>query len=416
MIMLRKHNLLTAGLMVLLSVSGRAVALAGGHHGGSSGGGNSSFHAPQFSNHSMGSRSNLQVQPQFNRNSGNVVLPQNQSLKTGVTNTQVMKTQFPQNHGQTVLKTGTLNPSQSSHNFRFPGNLNQNTNHIKLGSTNLVNKTNHIPVLPIHNPSSTAMKGIHFPGNYNPGKISPIFPIKPIKPICPPYGGGSGQCGTGFGGCWGNYGGCWGNGCGFGWGCGNWGCGNWGYGNYGCGYWPGYFGGCYNTPLYQPYPVTVSTPVYVTSTPTVVPTSTSLVLNDAAVPPAPLPPAAPRDIDLAIKDVRIVEAATGDRGALYRVTIVNKGPAALDSATRVAMLAMKDNQPSEDSPRTMETVKGLKVGETTSLDLRMPVAANALPRMLVAVEVPENFKDTNESDNVAAGEAAQIPQLAAVAK
>lgn len=394
--MLRKQNLLTAGLMVLLTVSGQSYAVAGGHHGGMGSGGSSGFHANQFSKNNSGPRPSFSVQSSVNHKLNNVMPLQ-------------------ANHPKT-LPAKTVLQNQGSHNFQFPKHTTLGLNKGTLG--NVTNPTIHkLPVLPVN---TTGNSGIKFPGNINLGSIKPIInhpikpigpikpvgPVGPIKPICPPYGCGPGK-----------YGNCWGTGCGFGYGCG-WGygglgCGNWGYGGYGCGYWPGYFGGGYNYPCVQPYPVSVGTPVYVTSTPVVVPTATNLVLNDTAVPPAP---AAMREIDLAVKGVQIVEAATADHGALYRVTVMNKGPVNIDVPVRIAALGMKDNQPTEDSPRAMESVKSLNAGESAEVNLRMPATANALPKLLVAVEVPDNFKDRNEMDNVAAGEVAQLTQLASLTK
>ena len=411
--MLRNQNLLTAGLTILLAVSGQAVTLAGGHGGGGGG----SFHGASHSvGNAMSHQSNMTRTPQFQTKQVNNVVQSNKLNvvpPSKLNNVQVGK--------MTNLQTHTAQTNNvQNHNVKL-------TDQVK----------NHLPVSPVNNSSSQTMKGFKFSGNVNMSKGNSIFPI---KSTCAPFGGGYGKCG--YGGCWGNgYGGCWGNGCGFGWGYGNYGCGNWGYGNsYGCGYWPGYFGGCYNYAIAQPYPVQASTPVDVSSTAAVTPGATSVVLNDTAVPPLPPVPESPspsssgspspssslspsgpgsaktREIDLAVKDVRVVEAATANLGALYRVSIINQGPANLDVPTRVAALGIKDGQPSEDTPRTIEMLKSLKSGETAELDLRLPVAANALPRLLVAVEIPESYKDTNEMNNVAAGEVAQVPPLAVASK
>ena len=380
--MLLKRTLLTAGLVTLMAISGQNLAMAGGGHGG----GHGSFHGGNMSGNVA--RPTFNVQPQVTKSLGSG-MPQ-QTFKTQ---------QFQVNPTNTLLQTGKLSHVQTPHNIHLPTNVNLGQHQTKVDP---LLKVNHL----LDANSNQAMKGVKIPG-LNVGQVTPNFPIKPIKPIkplppiCPPYGGG--KCGTG---------GCWGNGCGFGW---NGGCGNWVFGNCGCGYWPGYFGNC----GYYPYPVytPVYTPTYFCSTPVVVPTSTTIVLNDTAVPPAPsATPVSSREIDLAVKEVRVVEAATTSQGALYRITIINKGPMNLDVATRVAALGIKESRPTNDTPRAIETLKGLKVGESADLDLRMPVAANDLPRLLVAVEIPDNFKDTDEANNVAAGEVNQLPQLAAVAQ
>jgi hypothetical protein len=378
--MFRKHNLLTAGLMVLVSVSGQSFAIAGGHHGGSGGG---SFQGGKMSGN--GARPSFNVQPSFHKN---VMSQPNNTFKTQ---------QF-QNNPLNSLQVNKVNNGAlgNTHVMKDPKLV---LNQPKLGTLN-TQLLNH---------SNQSLKTVKLPDHFDLGKakpingIKPIIPInpgKPFPPICPPQGG---QCGTG--GCW--KGGCWGNGCGFNW---NVGCGNWTFGNCGCGYWPGYFGCGYPYPSYPVY-----TPTYFTTMPIVevIPTSTTIVLNEPAVPPSPsATQATTRDIDLAVKEVHVVEGATATRGALYRITIINKGPTNLDVATRVAALGIKDNRPTDDTPRAIETLKGLNVGESTNVDVRMPVAANDLPKLLVAVEIPDMFKDTDESNNVAAGEVAQLPQLA----
>lgn len=411
--MLRKQNILTAGLMVLLTVSGQTFAVAGGNRGGF-GGGSHNKPSNHVSNHSLTPRPSFSVQSPVKQSLGNAMTRQTMNMQTQ----PLLK-----NQSRISSQPLKLNTVQTPRNFQFPNNLNLGQ-HGKLGTS--ATKIGHLPVLPIKNPVP------HFPGNIPVGNVNPvnpvkpvfpvkpvlpvkpvipvkpvfpiksIIPIKPIPPICPPFGGT--QCGNGYGN-WG-YGYC----GGWGWG---WGCGNWGYGNYGCGYWPGYFGGC-SYPLYPTCSYPIYTPVYFTST-QFVPTTTTIVLNDTAVPPSPAA-ASTREIDLAVKEMRLVESATADRGALYRVTIVNNGPQNLETASRVALLGFKESQPAADSPRTMETLQTLKVGESTVLDLRMPVEANSQPKLLVAVEIPETYKDTNEANNVAAGEAAQVPQLASMIK
>jgi hypothetical protein len=134
--------------------------------------------------------------------------------------------------------------------------------------------------------------------------------------------------------------------------------------------------------------------------------------DEAEVPPAPMT-ATKRQIDLGVKEVRVVEPGTSEQGPMYRVFITNKGPMALDVATRVALVAIKDSEPTADTPRMVESLKSLAVGETAELNMRLPVAAGGFPMMLVAVEIPENFEDTNEQDNLAQGEVAQLAMVTA---
>jgi hypothetical protein len=242
-------------------------------------------------------------------------------------------------------------------------------------------------------------------------KIDPIF-SQGSKGFSKSYYCGNGWfgnnfCGNGWygSGCCGN--GWYGNGC-----CGNyyggwWGCGNYGYG---CGNWFGNCCGCYY-PTVQPYPLTVCSPIYVSQPATVVqvaPVTTVVKEVATELPPSPSAVSA-REIDLAIKEVKVLAKGDAQNGPMYRVLITNKGPANLDRPARVALISINDGKPSTDTPRLIETLKSLKVGETAELDMRLPVTANTFPMLLVAVETPESFKDTNEQDNVAQGEVAQLP-------
>jgi hypothetical protein len=248
-------------------------------------------------------------------------------------------------------------------------------------------------------------------------KIDPIFSQGP-KGLGQSFYCGNGLFGNNFcgNGWFGN--GCWGNGwCGNGY-CNNYCGGWWGSSNYGygCGNWFGNSCGCYY-PVVQPYPLTVCSPIYVTQPATVVQVApvTTTVAKEVAPEVAPAPLSA-REIDLAIKEVKVLAKGDAQNGPMYRVFVTNKGPMNLDQPSRVALISINDGKPSADTPRMIETLKSLKVGETAELDMRLPVAANTFPMLLVAVEVPETFKDTNEQDNVAQGEVAQLPVAVAATK
>lgn len=114
-------------------------------------------------------------------------------------------------------------------------------------------------------------------------------------------------------------------------------------------------------------------------------------------------------IDLAVREVKVLSRGDATNGALYRVMIVNNGTMDLTGKARIALFAVGDAQPDASTPQVLGEFNGLKAGETAIVDVRMPVAGNALPNLLVAVEVPEGVQDLNESNNVAMGEVAKLP-------
>ncbi len=411
--MTRTWKQTTANMLVLVSLSGQ-LALAGGH-GGFSGG-----HQGAGS-HNIASRPNFSFQPSVNKATTSFAGGNNsfQNVqKFNVTKTPI-KVQTP-HFGQVVN-----NPISGGQKFKPlnpitvlpPSNVKPPFGPIGpiKPPTNKPPTVNPLPPLgpigPIKPPTVKPPKVDPFP------PIGPIGPIKPPKgpgvivdPIFPhnPNGCGKGWCGNGGLGC-----GNWGSGCG------NWGygCGNWGYG---CGYWGGWLGclGGFNYPLVTPYPLPVCTPTYVTqpvSVVEVVPASPTIVVKEVAPDLPPLPTSA-REIDLGVKEVRVLEKGDAQNGPLFRVVVTNKGPMNLDKPTRVALLAVKDGQPTADTPRLIETMTSLNVGETKELDMRLPATASSFPGLLVAVEIPESFKDVNEQDNLAQGEVARLPFVASAIK
>lgn len=407
---MNRTQLMTA-MVVLVTISKSQLVMAGGHPGGSNG-----FH--KFGNNQM-----QMSKPQF--------------VSKGVphvTNTIQHKPVFQQFQQPSGLKqvhkfSGNFNPVLGQpHVVKFPqtnlGNFGLgNGKPVKFPQSGLGNiglgqgKPIGLPqtgnIKPINNP---ILNGGKFPGiignkPFNPGVIGGKFPF-PNGPISGPittkpffpgkFGFGSGFC---IGGCYPN------------WGCGwpNYGCyPNWGYGH--CGWYPPLYG--FNYPVVQSYPYgwPVSSPTYVSTTPQVIqvqPAATNVVVQE---PQTTLPPAPPAlmEIDLAITDVRLVDAGTMTTGPMYRVTLMNKGPNDMTTTTRLAVVSMKAEQTQQETPHQLETVRMLKVNESVEMTVRMPLAAKDFPMLTVAVEIPANFKDLNERDNVAQGEAAQIPTLAAM--
>ncbi|MBL8810675.1 MAG: hypothetical protein JNM43_10900 [Planctomycetaceae bacterium] len=114
-------------------------------------------------------------------------------------------------------------------------------------------------------------------------------------------------------------------------------------------------------------------------------------------------------IDLAVREVKVLSLGNATEGTLYRVLITNNGSMDMTGEARIALFAVGDAQPDASTPQVLGTFNGLKAGETAIVDVRMPVAGNALPNLLVAVEIPEGVQDLNEANNVAIGEVAKLP-------
>lgn len=116
-----------------------------------------------------------------------------------------------------------------------------------------------------------------------------------------------------------------------------------------------------------------------------------------------------RNVDLSIVSATIVEPAGTSQGALVRLQILNKGPMSLDLPARVAVFGAEMNQTSGDMPNAKGEMKSMAVGETSTMELRMPVESINKPVLIVAIEMPEGYRDLNEQDNVAMGEMAKLP-------
>ncbi len=425
----RKH--LMTGMLVLVTISKAHLAFAGGHPGGnghfqkSSSGKQVQMSQPHFVSKGMPQMTNKPMLPQFQQPSG--LKPINKF--PGTMNPGLGKgtpISLPQsglgNIGLGKGKPVTL-PQSGLGNIGLGKGTPISLPQTGKGSLNNIN-----PIL------SKLPQGL---GSGNNGKLPGLIGNNPVKPNFPigkfPFPGGSSNgpittkpfhfpggnkfgFGIGLGGCHPHWGCGWPN---YGWP--NYGC--YPYPNWGCtwpnyGYYPPIYG--FNYPVVQSYPWPVSSPTYVTTTtPQVIEveptTNTTVVVNDTtpAVPPAPV---AMNEIDLSLKDIRLVETATMDRGAMYRITVLNKGPKDMDTTTRMAVVAMKSPAMDAEPLHQIEMVRMLKMNESVELNVRMPVAAKDFPLLMVALEVPANFKDMNERDNMAQGEAAQIPALAAAMK
>ncbi|MFO1021098.1 MAG: hypothetical protein U0903_10430 [Planctomycetales bacterium] len=224
--------------------------------------------------------------------------------------------------------------------------------------------------------------GVLDPGTGNPGGNNP-----PNNPPSNPPGGNNppsnppnngGNCGNNNGNC--NHGGCWGYGSYFPWSP-----------------WYGCYGG-FACPNVQPYALPVNY-VGMSVTPVTVPVAS-----------------ASQNVDLSIVGATILEKATATRGALVRVKILNKGPVDLAESARVALFGADANQTTGEMPNVIGNLPAIKMGETKMVDLRMPVEAARKSTVIVAIEMPANYKDVNEADNVAQGPIAQLPMETLAAK
>ncbi len=355
-----RSRLMTA-LVVLVTVTKSQLAVAAGPHGGG-------FHGP-FQNQ----MSHQNHTPGQNLMKGNF--------------------QKPINFTPNVLKNNIQNPVLQ-HINKFPGNINHGPlQNVKLQHTNFgnlgQNKGLNFPQLHKNNGPFNPLLNGKFPGGLGNKPIQQNLLGKNFK--LPhhhhhhqfPVGGFLLGLGVGS---------------------------NWGYG------WPNY--GTYPVVQAAPYGWPVSSTTYVTTSPQVieVPVQSTTTLPQFPTNTLPPTPAAMTEIDLAITDVRLVDAGSPTAGPMYRVTLTNKGSNNMTTPTRLAGVAMNAEQSSQEPPMQIETVPVLNVGQSTEINLRMPVTAKNFPLLMIAAEVPANFKDTNEQDNVAQGQAAQIPVLAAAMK
>lgn len=323
---------------------------------------------------------------QFRGNGGTNNVSQNYQLSGGIKNTRIGQTPIQQGKpfnyggGTTIKNPGITLPTQTF-------------NPVKDGRT--------------RQPKFNGVIDI------NPGVIvGPIKPVKPPKgpivvdpsgPILDPFPGNGGN-GNGNG----NGNGGHGNGSGHGGGHGN----GHGHGHH---HWPQHWGYCnnwywghgFNCP--QVIPCSIPTVTYVPAPVTVVEVPTSSVDGlfsslDAS------------GADLLVAQVQIVEMGNSQAGPLLRVLIANQGRVDVTVPTRLALISIKEAPATADSPRVMTEVKALRAGETASLDVRMPVAANSLPKLVVAVEIPKSVVDTKPENNLAVGELSQLPVVTTAMK
>lgn len=114
-------------------------------------------------------------------------------------------------------------------------------------------------------------------------------------------------------------------------------------------------------------------------------------------------------IDLALEDVRLVQAATPTTGPVYRVTFRNQGTAAA-GAFRVAAFGSLDGQVSADNG-TIADVAGLAAGESASVTLRLPMNVMRLTsstagqdgpftRLAVAIDLDNAISESAKDNNV----------------
>ena len=120
------------------------------------------------------------------------------------------------------------------------------------------------------------------------------------------------------------------------------------------------------------------------------------------------PVATMRTVDLSIAGVQVMDRGTADRGMRLRVKVANKGPMDLMDATRVAAFAANSGEPTGELPRSMAMLNGLAAGQTRDVEIDMPLSANGMPMLIAGVELPENYVDANEKDNVAQGPVDQL--------
>jgi hypothetical protein len=293
--MLRTTNLLRAGCLVLMSVAGQNIVLAGGHHGGGNGGGGN--HVAMGQSH--GGQQFMQ------HNGSNQLSPRQNAVHGGSPVAKIShngSNMAP--HGMTGIKSSNLRPGSgigsgmqhasgnSQHqpfNKMYGSNWNQGNHNGGWNFGNKYSSGSYFPGKSYGYPSGCwggYGSGGYGSGGYGSGGYG-----------C--YGSGYGCYGSGYG-CYGSgygsYGNCYSS-CGSGYGgygncyprCGYGSCyGNYGYSN--CAYNPGCCAG-YTATVVQPCPVTTcQTTCVTTQVPQVTSFATAAVsCNSDMLPPSPAP-------------------------------------------------------------------------------------------------------------------------------
>lgn len=371
--MLRVKNLLTAGLVVFLSLTSQDYVQAGGHHGngggGNGGGGNRGGNGGgqfQMSRHQFSQNGNTGFRPQ-NVNFQQKNVPSHNSMSQPFASRVVSKVGPMSNgvhhnsngnssHGVKIVQGNQRLPNMNSNPFQGKGS--GAMSHVKQIDGHFANRGQHSSFLNKNGFQGTGFvqSGSHHGNGKNHFTSTKFAGGSPFYKASKSFGGcypnkyPSQYCGTSP---WKSCG--YGNGC---WGYGGYGCnfGGYGYGypttSYNCGYngytcyYPSYgYGSCLYTPgcyggisatilqpcvttAYQCYsaPVYASAPVYtatqVTTTPIEMavvneslPPLSSVVSNNSSdmIPPAP----SSSSYGFGTEDAKMVEMSNGNRGPQF---------------------------------------------------------------------------------------------------
>lgn len=121
--------------------------------------------------------------------------------------------------------------------------------------------------------------------------------------------------------------------------------------------------------------------------------------------------AAAGDADLALEDVKFVEAATETAGPAYRLKFRNRGTRAAGKF-RIGAFAERDGKLSDDAPQTVTEVADLAAGQEREITLRLPLSAVrlvsnsgtekvAFDQLLVVIDLDDAIVEAEKSNNVA---------------
>lgn len=108
---------------------------------------------------------------------------------------------------------------------------------------------------------------------------------------------------------------------------------------------------------------------------------------------------APAAIDLKLAELRLVDNGNEEQGPSYRLTVQNVGAGDVTAEITIALLASMEAD-SDDNVSALGSLPGLKVGETKTVELRLPPGSQVLKHLTAAV-APTEAADADETDNIA---------------
>lgn len=146
----------------------------------------------------------------------------------------------------------------------------------------------------------------------------------------------------------------------------------------------------------------IPTQYYGPSNPGEVVVSETIVETVEPAAPEAVEAPAPAAVDLKLISVKLVNEGDQKQGPGYRLTVQNVGRTEANSEITVVLLASMEKD-SDENVSAIGSITGLKVGETKSVELRLPPGSQVL-RHLTAAVAPTTLADADETDNIASFE------------